>query len=393
MKILSSTVQFKVRYQINNKIKKDVFVIDDFPLNVISFKPVKYIEYIQKRKVKKGLKDFFSQLNIILQSHITIVDALDILSDSYKKSIFQDIIYDIKISINNGQSIKNNLSKYQNILGELPIAMLSIGQDKGNLKGVIEALYNILDTIDKNKNKISKAMRYPMFLLTTTVVAIYVILYSIVPRLQHIFDKYEDNLPLATKVLLDTKDFIDSNFFTIVISVSILVFYMLLRYRYSAVFRYKMDKISSRYIPFFNKTIISLVLYRFFLVLAQTIQDKNSFQNSFFNSLIVVDNLYVKRVLINIYNDIQNGSNIYQSFIDSKMFDNLTLSLINTGVHTNRFDIITNQITNIYYENLSKHIDNIKNRLAPMIIIVVGGVILWLFLAIFLPIWGLNRVL
>ena len=149
MKILSSTVRFRIRYQLDNHSRSDIFLIDNFPANIISIKPIYYIDFIVKWEIDSKLQSFFEQLDLILQSHISLIEALDILSANYKNNIFEDIIYDMKLSINNGQDFHNNLDKYSDIIGSLPISMLSIGQKNGDIK-------SIEDGIKKAKSK--KAM-------------------------------------------------------------------------------------------------------------------------------------------------------------------------------------------------------------------------------------------
>jgi general secretion pathway protein F len=393
MKILLSTVRFRIKYQLDNQSKSDIFLIDNFPANIISIKPIYYIDFIVKWEIDSKLQSFFEQLDLILQSHISLIEALDILSANYKNNIFEDIIYDMKLSINNGQDFHNNLDKYSDIIGSLPISMLSIGQKNGDIKSIIRSLSIILSTTNKNKNIFMDNMRYPLVLFSSLIMAIYIVFYSILPKLEHIFAKYGDNLPLSTKLLLNFKDFIDS-YFIIISSVFIIaILYVTINYNYSKNFRYIVDKFIVTKIPFISKVILSLSLYRFFLILGQILKDKHNFQSSFLNALVVVENSYIKSILQNIYNDIQNGNNIYTTFKNSKLFDTLILSLINTALYTNRFDTVTPQISKIYLGNIINYTKSIKNKFVPIAIILVGITILWLFLSIFMPIWGLSRVL
>jgi type IV pilus assembly protein PilC len=97
----------------------------------------------------------------------------------------------------------------------------------------------------------------------------------------------------------------------------------------------------------------------------------------------------MERVLL----DIKNGISISESFERSNLFDNLTMKLLNTADNTNNYETILSDITIQYKKQFHNSLKNFSSSIEPMLIFIISLVVLWLILAIMLPIWNLGTVI
>jgi len=90
--------------------------------------------------------------------------------------------------------------------------------------------------------------------------------------------------------------------------------------------------------------------------------------------------------------NIKNGISISQAFEKSKLFDKLTMKLLNTADKTNNYEHILTDITTQYKKQFHKSLKNFSSAIEPILILIIASVVLWLILAIMLPIWNLGAV-
>jgi len=84
---------------------------------------------------------------------------------------------------------------------------------------------------------------------------------------------------------------------------------------------------------------------------------------------------------------------ISQAFQKSQLFDSLTMKLLHTADHTNNYESILCDITNLYKKGFQKSLKNVSSVVEPVLILLISLVVLWLILAIMLPIWNLGSVI
>jgi len=91
-----------------------------------------------------------------------------------------------------------------------------------------------------------------------------------------------------------------------------------------------------------------------------------------------------------ILKDLNKGIDIHQAFLNTKIFDNTTLRLLQTAQESNKFELILDDIVNIYDSKVNKSMNSFKIYLEPILIFFISIIVLWLVLAIMTPIWDLS---
>ncbi|MDC0932398.1 type II secretion system F family protein [Arcobacteraceae bacterium] len=200
----------------------------------------------------------------------------------------------------------------------------------------------------------------------------------------------KDDIPFSTYLLITMQEMFEK--YWLVLSLSV-VFFMVLVSMLIQKYRYMYDKSLLLKIPLFSKMIQSYYFYRLFLSLSIIVKSKYQFQVAISNSKNIVNNLYVQKMMERVLLDIKNGISISESFERSNLFDNLTMKLLNTADNTNNYETILSDITIQYKKQFHKSLKNFSSSIEPMLIFIISLVVLWLILAIMLPIWNLGTVI
>jgi general secretion pathway protein F len=383
----------KIYHQENGKLKITVGTLEDKSTipNVIKIKAIKYLGFLYFSYIPYSrVVNIFQELSIILNTNLPLNEAIEILlKNNYDKKI-KDILLTIKISQENGRSVAKALEKYKKYIGILPILFFNLGFKNSSLKNSISALSTVLQENQRAKKKFIDALTYPFILIITFFISIIIIFNFVLPKFKHIFMQFGDNLPIATKYLLNTKDFFNDYLMLILC----LVFFLYFNFKYFYIkYKKEFDKIFIIYIPLISSLYKNFILYRFFLVLDMLVKSNYQFQVALENTKLIVENNYIEYQIEQILNDIKNGITISKAFENTKLFSPIVIRLLYTAQQTNTINLVLSNIVNIYKQKLTKNIKHFSTSIGPAFIMLISGFILWLVFALMIPIWNLSKVL
>lgn len=389
--------KYKIVYQENGKRKTTVILSNNIkneslPFTVISQKEIssKPIKLMQRKVQSSEILALFNELDIMLQANILLNDAVEILYENTKNSRLKEILFTMLHTLKNGKKLNEELKQYESILGILPLVFLKIAQDNGNLKTVMHSLVMVLQSKQYSKEILITALRYPLILSVSLLFLTLFTFYFIVPKFEHLFLQYESNLPMATQWLLNSKYYLHHYFFYFLGSFTLGVVVVLSKYKNSQSFKYAVDKFLVLKIPIVSRVIFYANFQIFFLSIRILLNDKYKFQTAFLNSDVLIRNCYLKEKLKVINQQIQSGKPILFAFENSNLFDDLILRLISVGEQSNSLHITINEVEKIYKKRLENSFKSFATYIEPIFFILISTFIVWLMLAIFMPIWNLS---
>lgn len=389
--------QYKITYQENGQLKTMIIQSDNLkkerlPLTIISQKEI----YIKQTKFRiKNVKSdeilaLFSELNIMLQANILFNVAVEILYKSTKNAQLKEILLTLLHTLQNGKKIDEELACYQPVLGTLPLVFLKIAQENGNLKTIMNSLVLVLKSKQHSKEILISALRYPLILSFSLLFLTLFAFYFIIPKFEHLFLQYESNLPMATQWLLNTKYYLHYYFFYMIGLITVTLILLLRQYKKNLRFKYRIDKFLVLKIPIVSKLLFHTHFQLFFLSITILLNDKYKFQTAFLNSEVLIRNCYLNEKLKVINQQIQSGKPILFAFENSNLFDDLVLRLISVGEQSNSLNITINEVEKIYKKRMEDSFKSFATNIEPIFFILISTFIVWLMLAIFMPIWNLS---
>lgn len=388
-------MKLKIFYQENGIVKQ--ILIDknhttQLPNNIIKIQEIKkFKDYFNTSfSSYNNVINIFKELSIILNTNISLDEALHILVEGNCEPKINDILLTMQNALENGKSISLALEKYRKDIGDLPILFFNLGHNNGNIKDSINALCIILIQNQKAKKQFMEALSYPIILTITLFLSTMLIFNFIVPKFEHIFLQFGSNLPLATKYLLTSKYILDTYYLELIFLFGVIL--LSLKYYYKKYQAY-FDKFIVLNIPILSPLYKNFILYRFFLTLNLLIQSKYKFQIALENVKPLLNNQFMIYKINQAINEIKNGHSISKAFENTKLFNNITIRLLHTAQQTNTMPTILGNITHIYKESLDKNITYFSSAIGPIFIMIISIFILWLIFALMLPLWDLGSVL
>ena len=390
--------KYRIRYQNDNNIYELIIqtsnlLNEKLPNNIIEIKEYKEKRLDFRKKVlkEKDLNLVFYELNLMLQSNINISDALDILIKNKKNQNLIDFLKSIKYSLSNGKPIDKNLKEFK--IDSLIISFLKISQDSGNLALNISSLSKLLNENIEIKKNFLKVIYYPIVLFVSFFISLITIFNFVIPNFRTFFSQIQNELPLGTKILLEIQEFFE-NYILFLIStiiITILLFYYI--FKQSSRFQYVYDKFLVENFFLIKDIYLNMQLYKIFLVIDIMLKSNYEFHKAFISSKILLKNKYLLDKIHTIDNLLQNGKSINDSFLKTEIFDDIVLNLINTGEVSNSLNITIEEIKKIYKNRFNEKINLLIALIQPTFIVIIMGLILWVVLAIFMPIWDMGSMI
>ncbi|MFY4750497.1 type II secretion system F family protein [Aliarcobacter butzleri] len=392
--------KYKIKYQKDEKVEELILKTSDLanenlPQNILEIKEEKESFKIDfKRKIKidnKKMNLLFYELNLMLQSNINFSDALDILIKNRKDKDIVKLLQIIKESFSSGKSIDENLKEFN--INDLVISFLRNCQNSGNITLNINALSKLLIENSELKKSFYKAISYPILLFITFFLSIVTIFTFVIPKFKTIFFQVKDELPLATKILLVFENFFVNYSFYFFCFFSFIIIFIIYFYKQNAKFEYFIDKFMIRKIVLFKDIYLNMQLYKFFLLIDIMLKSNYEFHKAFISSKLLLKNKYLLDKIYIIDNLLQNGKSINNSFSKTKLFDDIVLNLINTGEISNSLVITIDEIKKIYKNRFDDKMSFLISLIQPIFLVTIMGLILWIVLAIFMPIWNMGNMI
>jgi general secretion pathway protein F len=392
--------KYKIKYQ-NNDLIEEIYIEttnlsnEKLPKNILEIKEQKKnFEFLLKRKKrikKKDLNLLFYELSLMLNSKINLTDSIDILIKNKKDKNLIEFLKILKYSFANGKSVRENLGDFD--IDNVIISFLENLQNSGNSLLNLKALNSLLKENEEIKKSFFKALSYPIILSIALFSSLFAIFTFVLPKFKTIFLNVQTELPIATRILLFFDDFFQNYFLIFLIILSSLFFLLLYFYKSSDRFQRYLEKIIVENLFMIKDIYLSMQFYKFFLVIDIMLKSNYEFHKALISSKILLKNKYLLDKISIIDTSLQNGKSINESFFRTKIFDDIVLNLINTGEVTNSLDVTIYEIKEIYKNRFYEKTNLLISFIQPIFLLIIMGLILWIVLGIFLPIWDMGNII
>jgi type IV pilus assembly protein PilC len=341
-------------------------------------------------RVPASEKLFFVQhLGVMLKAGVSIVTSLRTLAKQSKNKKFIQILNDIANNVEKGTSLADSLKLHEKIFGELFINMIEAGEVSGKLESVMGQLFIQLKKQHAIMSKVKGAMTYPVVILVAVFGIGAFMMVFVVPKITSMLKDFGADLPLATRVLIGTSDFIVNH--GIIVSIGLIVFF------YSAI------KINKTYrgkwiiqsvllkLPVFGEIIKKINLARFSRTISSLLKTDIMIIKSFQITANTLGNLHYKKALNETAEKIKKGTAINEVIATyADLFPPLVTQMVAIGEQTGELDDILGELAEFYEEEVDQVMTNLPSIIEPILILVMGGVVGGMAIAIIMPMYSLS---
>ena len=351
--------------------------------------PTKISEYVDPKAKKSGNLgslslteniDFISTLQILLTSGIPAVESLMFMEQEASKRKIRELSRNLKTQIMAGSTFADTLARYPQTFGFIFIGLVKAGEESGELEKTLGRIKDLLTKQNNTKSKVIGTLMYPCFVICLACVIILVMLLFVFPTFKTMFEQQEKALPWITSMMINAGDFLKAYWYTIPIFILAFIAFCYIVYNWKparAVFDRTILKI-----PLINNLIMYSNYSNFMSVLSVSYDAGIPVVDCLHLGIITLTNTVLNKKISNAVTKVSQGLQVSQALKATKVMPKMLLFMVATGEQTGRLGDMLEKAVNFLDRTLDGIIDTITKMIEPIMLLVIGGIVLVMALAL-----------
>jgi type IV pilus assembly protein PilC len=325
----------------------------------------------------------------MINAGLAMVRCLDILSEQTEDKKLQQTLIQVRRDVEGGATLSNALGKHPTVFSNLYTSMVKAGEMGGVLDEVLERLANFMEKDFSLKKKVKSALTYPMVILVMAVfIVVFLVLY-ILPTFVSLFENMNIPLPLPTKILImitkgATNPFIVGPFIVLCVLAGIGI------NRFIATpFGKKQYDLLKLNVPVFGLLNKKVAISRFCRTLGTLLSSGVPIMQALEIVGKASGNEIIAMTVTKIRESIREGESIASPLGSSGMFPPMVTQMVAVGEETGNLDAMLAKISDFYDTEVEYLLSSLTSMLEPIMIVGMGGVVGFIVIAVFLPLYNL----
>lgn len=323
------------------------------------------------------------QLATLVTAGLPLVSALSALTEQTDNSSLRRILVQVRESVEEGKSLAKSLSAFPQVFPRLYINLVHAGETSGTLDIVLTKLSEYLESQMKLRRKVRSALTYPAVMLIICMFVIIGLVVGVIPKIVEIFIKQGATLPLPTRILIFISDAL-INYWYLLLLIILGITYGLVRFYRSPHGRERVDRFLL-HAPIFGPIYVKVITARFSGTLGTLVASGVGLLQSLDISKNVVGNVHAVRTVDNAREGVREGKGLAAELARGKVFPSMLSRMIAVGEQSGSLEQMLEKASSTYEDDVEASLEGLTSLLEPLLMVVVGGVVLCIVIAVLLP--------
>lgn len=328
------------------------------------------------------------QLATMIESGLVLSESLNILVGQQSNPNFRKVWEEVLRDINSGLDLASALRKHPKVFPALYSSLVKAGEQAGNLDVILTEMANNLERDREFKSRVRGAMVYPVMVLGMMVVVVGIMMFFVIPRLTSLYSQSNIDLPLPTKILIGSSNFLIGYWWLLLI-LFIMAVFAFKKWVSTPGGKFAFDEFLLK-VPLAGKIIRGTSLTSFTRTFGLLTTAGVPILDSITIVSDVTNNAVYKKALLEIKLGVERGLTMSAQLDEVGVFPKIVSQMYRVGEETGKVDKISFKLAE-YFENEADHlVKNLTVIIEPVILIILGVGVAFLVLSIILPIYKLT---
>jgi len=328
------------------------------------------------------------QLATLLRSGLPLEESLQAVAEQTEKPRVQRIILGVRSKVVEGHPLADGLRDFPQAFPEIYRATVAAGEQSGKLDSVLERLSDYTESRQVMGQQVSNALVYPIVLMVLSFAIVSFLLAYVVPQVVAVFEQGHQELPIATRILIGMSDAV-RNYWYYGVAVIALGTWAFLRWLKKPQARLQFDRFLLR-IPLAGKLIRGLNTARFARTFSILTASAVPVLEALKISADVVNNVPMKQAVVDAALRVREGAPIGKSLAARKIFPPMMIHLISSGESSGELEKMLERAASNQEREMDGLLSTMTNLLGPFMVVFMGAVVMFIVIALLLPIFQLN---
>jgi len=334
---------------------------------------------------------FARQLATMVDAGIPILEGLDALQEQVTHAYFKSVICAVRDDIEVGSSLSAAFAKHPRVFDNLFVNMVKVGETGGTLSAILDRVAGYMEKTLKLKRKVAAAMIYPIVVISMAIIITLVLLIKVVPTFKAIYDSIGQELPAMTQTLIFISETLQKGFLWVIASIIVMII-LLVRFGRTEKGRLYIDTAKLK-LPLFGDLIRKVAISRFCRTLATLIQSGVPILASLEIVGKTAGNKVIELVTNSVRDNVREGESITEPLAKSGVFPAMVTRMISVGEKTGEMGKMLTKVAEFYDDQVDTAVAGLTSIIEPLIIGVLGVVVGFIVIALFLPIIKMSTLI
>lgn len=331
------------------------------------------------------------QMATLVKAGISIVEVLDAVATQTESPVLADALWDVRKDVVAGDSLAVAMRKRPKVFSELYCSLVEAGEVGGMLEHTLEVAAQQFDKQQTLREQVRSALAYPILVVFASVFVVIFMLIFIVPIFAKIYRQFNADLPAITQLLVAISDIVVHWWYLVGAVVAGIVIGCM-QYYQTEQGRHFFDAVKLK-IPLLGKLLHKIAVAQFANTWAGTTKGGIPILSALQVSARTSSNVIVRDAVLRVAEDVQRGASLATSLEEKGHFPALVTRMVASGERSGNLDEMLEELTHFYERDIEYSVQRMTRMMEPALTVVVGGIVLFVLLALYMPVWTLAKVI
>jgi type IV pilus assembly protein PilC len=345
-----------------------------------------------KKVTEKDITIFTRQLAVMMKAGVPLLQAFDIVGRGHSNPSVGKLLLDIKTDVETGSSLAQAFRKYPNYFDALFCNLVAAGEQAGILDTLLERLATYKEKILAIKGKIKSALFYPISIVVVALVVTAVIMIFVIPVFKDLFKGFGADLPGPTLFVMTISDWFVGNWY-IVLPLMIFGFWFFFwSWKRSVTMQRAIDRMILR-VPVFGDVIRKACIARWCRTLSTMFAAGVPLVESLDSVAGSAGNYVYYEATKRVQSEVSTGTGLTVAMTNSGVFPSMVLQMCAIGEESGALDSMLSKVADFFEQEVDEAVESLSSLMEPMIMVVLGGLIGGIVVAMYLPIFKMGQAI
>jgi len=347
----------------------------------------------RRRVPARLLTVFYTQLSDLLRAGVPLLRSLDLLVRQTRHMTLKMVVQEVRDQVADGTRLAEALRQHPTVFNELTVSMVRAGEEGSFLEESLQRIADFTEHQEELKGRVAGAMAYPAFLVVVGTLIVVLMLIFFVPKFEPMFDtmRKDGTLPSATIILLWFSNTLKSYGLLILIAMAVAGFFAQ-SYFANEIGRLRLDEVRLKIFGV-GKVVRSLAVARFCRVLGTLLKNGVPILSSLNIAKDATGNKVISAAIAQAADHVSSGRSLAQPLAECKQFPPDVLEMIAVGEEANNLEQVLVGVADKMERQTNRQLDMVVRLLEPAMLVVMAGIILFVLIALMLPIFNSSQTM
>lgn len=361
-------------------------------VNKIHKKTTNPLASFSKAKIKPmDVAIFTRQLATMMKAGVPLVQSFEIVAEGLDNLSMREVVNGIKNEVEGGNTFAGAIQKYPLYFDPLFCSLVESGEQSGALETMLDRVAQYKEKSELLKQKINKAMKYPISVIFVAIIVTVILLLKVVPVFQDLFSSFGAELPAFTMMVINMSKWLQDYWFVLLIVILGIGGGFSEAKKRSTAFNNMLDRLALK-APIVGDLVYKSTVARFARTLSTTFSAGVPLVDALVSCAGATGNVVYRDAVLKIRDEVSTGQQLGFAMRQSGIFPSMALQMVSIGEESGALDAMLDKVATHFENEVDNAVDGLTSMMEPLIMAVLGVLIGGLVIAMYLPIFQLGSV-